>query len=757
MLRSLLFLSACLAVVLSKQRTQSPVIHPAERAFLDHARVSFSCATPGATVYYTVDITDPTLSSPSVELNGSSFTLNIDTAGSYTVKAFAVADDMIPSDIVLKRLEVFHMMEAPDIVPSTQGRYNTPLNVSVVDPSVCSISYLEIEFCVSVITNKLSRPVQCISCKDHIFLDDIGTYTVSAYYSIDDLTVSKTVTRTFSLTRPPFDTKKLYINHKIPFQFKPKVDVFTVSKDLPAPRYGCSKRNVRGHHIILHNPLGHFDILPPSGGCGAGLALPSDSSKDFSVLFSKNEASRRFFRNPTYKNLVQKLSNEDIATWRTQHDFAVSQGATSCTVATNAGFFDINDFKCLGNLISQGEIIQLSPNHNVNFGIKNGSYIIGYVDIGQKDDKKSSLMEPEFDTLISGLVWLVRGSKPYAQESVAPIEGTGKIGDGEDMSIQSNGPDFVNILSARTAIGYDSFGRLMMAQVEGESFVRGMNLLEFADFLVELGFESAINLDGGGSATITAFDTLVSEPSWKCTEEDNEAAHQVQDDDIVTSLASGSFRVCEKQVSSITCVHPMQPPDDDLLLPSQIWHSPSSPPSAPPSIGLSTPHPSSKSLIPVEEPAVPDVETPSEPYGDTDMLNIEKQLHIYEYCTYSFAILLVISLTANCWWAISYNTLKKTQQRVAPSALASGNRSHTRGIELLSRTDRVTETKNGNIRRNYEETDYELDNFEANVAVDESDSDSCDDEAALMSPPSRKGGLKHGLKIGAGLNPFQRR
>lgn len=75
-----------------------------------------------------------------------------------------------------------------------------------------------------------------------------------------------------------------------------------------------------------------------------------------------------------------------------------------------------------------------------------------------------------------------------------------------------------------------------------------MNLYEFADLAVELGFYSAINLDGGGSATMTQNHTLISEPSWKC-----------RDGGEADPTADGVFR-CEKRVSTITCIHAMPPP-----------------------------------------------------------------------------------------------------------------------------------------------------------------------------------------------------
>lgn len=705
-------------------------------------------------MYYTIDQTDPTIHSSYVLAENLTVSLVIDTPGAHTVKALAAAKDSVPSDIVLKRLEVFEEMDQPKLRPHVDGRYDTPLNVTVEDPAVCSVDYLELQLCLVITMNGATRPAQCFPCVGYFVLEDIGEYMLTAYYIADDLVVSKAASVKLTLTRPPFDTKPVHINRKKPFQFKPNVDVFVVSKELDSSHNGCTKRTIGGHHIILHNPLGHFDIMPPAVGCGNGLSLPSDTSKRFGVDFKLADASSKFLTNPSYKRMIETMSREDISLWRKQYKAALDEGASSCTVATNAGFFDIKSFKCLGNIVSQGRVVQVSKSHNVNFGIRNGSFVIGYVGVEESSQKGAT----EFDTLVSGLVWLVRGGRSYVLDSVAPITGAGKIGDGEDLSIQSNGPNFVNILSARTAIGFDAFGRLMMAQVEGESFVRGMNLLEFADFLVEIGFESAINLDGGGSATISAFNTLITEPSWKCTAEDKATV----DDDIMVSEAH-NYRVCEKKVSSITCFHPMVPPEDEFLLPSQLEIPVMQPSTATPTSLPSTSHPTvaPSKLSTLVSPTADEYLYDDISKAHVDIAVIEHQLEIYEICTYSFAILLVISVTANCWWLISYSALKRKEKDLAEKEKFSigAVKTTARAIELSSanvQKDNISydNRNSGRKQGNNSADDYDIEIFESDEMEAGSD-DSYDDESALMSPS--KNNSQRGPYIGAGYNPFSRR
>ena len=80
-------------------------------------------------------------------------------------------------------------------------------------------------------------------------------------------------------------------------------------------------------------------------------------------------------------------------------------------------------------------------------------------------------------------------------------------------------------MSARTAIGHDALGRMVLVEVDGKTNQRGINLFDFADFLIEHhGLVNAINLDGGGSASVDRNQTVTNYPSdfcqageeWRC-------------------------------------------------------------------------------------------------------------------------------------------------------------------------------------------------------------------------------------------------
>jgi Exopolysaccharide biosynthesis protein related to N-acetylglucosamine-1-phosphodiester alpha-N-acetylglucosaminidase len=69
----------------------------------------------------------------------------------------------------------------------------------------------------------------------------------------------------------------------------------------------------------------------------------------------------------------------------------------------------------------------------------------------------------------------------------------------------------------RTAIAKLKDGKLLLTAVDGRQpgFSVGMTLLELAEFLLEIGAEDAINLDGGGSTTMYLEGKVVNRPSDK--------------------------------------------------------------------------------------------------------------------------------------------------------------------------------------------------------------------------------------------------
>lgn len=122
-----------------------------------------------------------------------------------------------------------------------------------------------------------------------------------------------------------------------------------------------------------------------------------------------------------------------------------------CKIALNAGYFSVPNGKCLGNIVSDGHLVQSTSDQNANFGIRHdGTIVVGYV-------PEEDVLSGAFRQLVSGVIWLVRNGTNYVNESMTlecpSHQNTGKMS------------TFVNVLSARTAIGHDSQGRIIVANV----------------------------------------------------------------------------------------------------------------------------------------------------------------------------------------------------------------------------------------------------------------------------------------------------
>ena len=167
-----------------------------------------------------------------------------------------------------------------------------------------------------------------------------------------------------------------------------------------------------------------------------------------------------FVDDPYYMLSVLEPSRRDgcvktyfSATRSTVSD-TVSNRAFGCTVAVNAGYFKVTTGECLGNVVSDGRVIQTSNDEqNANFGIRqDGSIVVGYI----PDSEIRNTSNP-FRQLVTGVIWLVRNGSNFVNESMSlecsAHEDTGKM------------ETFVNVLSARTAVGHDDQGRVIIAQV----------------------------------------------------------------------------------------------------------------------------------------------------------------------------------------------------------------------------------------------------------------------------------------------------
>jgi len=244
-------------------------------------------------------------------------------------------------------------------------------------------------------------------------------------------------------------------------------------------------QEVRGTHIVGHlatlaNPIGRVSLALPPGGCG-----------------------------------TRELTTVTGQTHR-----------PVCKLAINAGYFNVTDSTCIGNVVSHGSVVQTVPlsQGNVNFGVKDGKFRIGYFDADEI---------PGFEHLVSGVVWLVRDGVNNVKQGWAEA----------NITVQTSGDKYATNLASRTAVGYDAAGRLIIVQIDGSIAVghnkRGMDMSMLADLLIKHGAVNAINLDGGGSSAMSHEGVLINYPS----------------DNRPPSCDASRLYQCERAVSTILCIH----------------------------------------------------------------------------------------------------------------------------------------------------------------------------------------------------------
>ena len=176
------------------------------------------------------------------------------------------------------------------------------------------------------------------------------------------------------------------------------------------------KKNVRGHIAVVNNPLATISVLYPED-----------------VLTCSAFSGARQTVSETARN-------------------------GKCILAINAGFFNTHTAGCLGNIVSNGKMIHNSNGiQNANFGIKNdGTIVVGYL-----SEEDVAEMDNPFVQLVSGVGWLVRNGEVYTNESkraeCADTEETGTI------------DRFFNVVSARSAIGHDREGRIIIITIDGKT------------------------------------------------------------------------------------------------------------------------------------------------------------------------------------------------------------------------------------------------------------------------------------------------
>ena len=130
---------------------------------------------------------------------------------------------------------------------------------------------------------------------------------------------------------------------------------------------------------------------------------------------------------------------------------------------------------------------------NLNERVKVGDVLTARFDINSPSGYDWSTV----DQSISGGPWLVK-------DGVEFVDGEAE-GFGSDMTVTSH---------PRTAIGLTADNKLLMVTVDGRQVIsKGLNMADLATCMRKLGAVTAINLDGGGSTTLSIRGFVVNSPS----------------------------------------------------------------------------------------------------------------------------------------------------------------------------------------------------------------------------------------------------
>ena len=186
---------------------------------------------------------------------------------------------------------------------------------------------------------------------------------------------------------------------------------------------------------------------------------------------------------PQKASLYMGSSNDGITTVPTvkqsvvDHMKSAAANGVDVIAAVNGDFFNIaSDYSPLGLTIKEGKSLRANPDRPFCAFTYDGSLIIGLS--GAIPENKEELR-----TSVGGSNVIIYDGIPY---DVAPKT------------------DFGDTWHPRTLAGVRADGTIILAVIDGRqpSLSNGASLSACARFMMELGAEYAINLDGGGSSTM---------------------------------------------------------------------------------------------------------------------------------------------------------------------------------------------------------------------------------------------------------------
>lgn len=198
---------------------------------------------------------------------------------------------------------------------------------------------------------------------------------------------------------------------------------------------------------------------------------------------------------------------------------SVTARAHHCRYATNAGPFSMATGKCDGGVyISDGKVLG-SGGFGGMFGVtKDGHWVIGTLDNSTVDNLGVTYA-------VNAFSWLVRnGTSVVSQKGgeIAPRTTIGTTKDGKLLILEVDGCEPPTAAKSEfqqdqeEKPGMDSRRRALSARANTSGdckYKLGRTLYDMAEMLVQHGAHHAINLDGGGSSTVFANNSVINRPT----------------------------------------------------------------------------------------------------------------------------------------------------------------------------------------------------------------------------------------------------
>ncbi|MCB5259395.1 MAG: chitobiase/beta-hexosaminidase C-terminal domain-containing protein [Candidatus Cloacimonetes bacterium] len=207
-------------------KVESPTFDPSAGLYYDPVLVSMHCATNDAKIRYTLDGSDPTPDSDKYE---SPLELNYDS-GSVTIKAKALLDNWIDSDVTSVEYTVTGILEVP-IFSEDEGTYLNQLDLSLEAVEEATIMY-------SINSGEYVQYVEQLSLLP-------GTYTIKAYAKKQHWLPSPEIQNTYHIMAYE---DSIALNHTWTFGGKEEDDYLLVG--LPGEQWTPIKNLMQGKPFV---------------------------------------------------------------------------------------------------------------------------------------------------------------------------------------------------------------------------------------------------------------------------------------------------------------------------------------------------------------------------------------------------------------------------------------------------------------------------------------------------------------------------